>query len=212
MNRKICLGCNVEKSFSEFHKQENGLHGLRSKCKSCTYEYRKVYTATPEFKERHRKQMIEYRKLHPIKTKRINKKCRDRHKERFNLQRKERYWNDPEYRQKRIEHEKWYKSTGRRQKMQKRLYKANQFEILIYRQLYQLGHPEMIKEKYKEYRKKIQNKKEQVLRDNIDDTYCIAVIKKDFNYKIKTEQIPNDLIKIKRLQILTHRNLKPQIK
>jgi 5-methylcytosine-specific restriction endonuclease McrA len=32
---KICAGCKQEKPFSAYGKQKHGLHGLRSRCKSC---------------------------------------------------------------------------------------------------------------------------------------------------------------------------------
>ena len=39
---KVCTTCKEEKSICEFHKEKKGKYGVKSKCKVCFYEYKKI--------------------------------------------------------------------------------------------------------------------------------------------------------------------------
>lgn len=57
INTKVCSKCNIEKTFTEFHKSKSGKYGLRSDCKICSAEYKKNWYENN--KERH----LEYNKI-----------------------------------------------------------------------------------------------------------------------------------------------------
>jgi hypothetical protein len=119
MNFKTCTGCNkdMEASTKNFHTQKRGKYGLKSKCKKCNEEYRKQYTSTDEYKKRHRDNMAKWRKDNPERQKEISAKNYKKHSERTNAERRERYANDADYRQRQIEYDIRYKKSGRRHEM-----------------------------------------------------------------------------------------------
>lgn len=117
---KICTGCNkkLPANNNYFGSQKNGKYSLRSKCKECTKKIRAKYTSTDKYKERHRLSMIKYRKENPLKSKEISNRSRNKHKEKINKQARDKYLNDPFYKQKRLDIEKKYKDSGRRKEVQ----------------------------------------------------------------------------------------------
>jgi hypothetical protein len=187
----------------------NGLRYDKKVINSCVIcAIRKIYCATPEYKERHRKEMLEWRRAHPRKALIISRRNYKRHKDKFNSERRLKLKTDPAYKKKIHEREKRYKASGRRGEMHRKRYKKNRIVLLIVSQLWKLANADAIKEYQRKYARRYWRKHEQELRDKLDDSYVIMVIKKDFYYKIKTQDIPKELIEIKRLQIFTHRKLK----
>ena len=116
---KICTGCNkkLPANNNYFGYQKNGKYSLRSKCKECVKKYRAKYTSTDEYKEKHRLSMIRYRKNNPLKSKEVANRSRNKHKEKINKNRREKYLNDPTFKQKCIDIEKKYKESGRRREV-----------------------------------------------------------------------------------------------
>ena len=116
---KICTGCNekLPANNNYFNYQKNGKYSLRSKCKECIKKYRVKYTSTDEYKEKHRLSMIKYRKENPLKSKEVANRSRNKHKEKINNNRREKYLNDPIFKQKCIDIEKKYKESGRRKEV-----------------------------------------------------------------------------------------------
>jgi len=116
MEKKTCSKCKqtMPATTEYFYVQKRGKHGIKSTCKECDKAANRKRRSSPEAREKHRLYAIEWRKNNPERTKEINKACRDRNKERINRERRERYWNDPEFRAKKIEQEKRYKESGGR--------------------------------------------------------------------------------------------------
>lgn len=80
-NTKLCPKCNTIKDFQNFSKNQKGEFGLYTYCKPCCKEFKK-----------------EYRKANSDKIKKYKQRVRTRESQRE----KERYQNDPEYRNKRL--------------------------------------------------------------------------------------------------------------
>lgn len=127
-NFKICTICSLKLSATtEFwHVQKAGKYGLRSVCKTCTLNKMKEYKSLPENKERHRLNMIKWRKVNTEKVVEIRRKSNKIHSERHNEERRERYKKDEAYRLKCKERELKYKESGRRRELSsKPEYKAD---------------------------------------------------------------------------------------
>jgi len=75
MPTKICTKCKKPKDISEFSKDNRNKHGLRSKCKACSKEYRQEHKE--EITE-HRKQ---YKKDHKKEIAARDKRYNQKHKE-----------------------------------------------------------------------------------------------------------------------------------
>lgn len=86
MNKKVCTKCNIEKSTTEFHKQNGGKFGVKAKCKVCHNEYLK------ENKESISKQKKEWYE----KNKEYLKEYRDSNKESISKRMKKYYKNNKE--------------------------------------------------------------------------------------------------------------------
>ena len=117
MNKyKICTKCDKKllATKENFNAQKNGKYGLRSICKYCSKEYRKIYTSTDEYKKKHRERQAKWRKENPEKTLEISRKSYKKHCKRRNSERVEKYKTDPIYKAKVKELEKIYKESGRR--------------------------------------------------------------------------------------------------
>lgn len=119
MLTKVCTKCNKELSATKdnFHSQKKGKYGLRSICKTCSKEYRKIYTSTDEYKKYHREKQAKWRKENPEKSLEINRRCYKKNADRFNAAKREKLKTDPEYREKVRERERKYVESGRRYEM-----------------------------------------------------------------------------------------------
>lgn len=194
---KTCKKCNVQKPEIEFDLLRKHLPYRRTICKMCAKKERQEYYATDEYKKRHREQMAKWRKNNPDKEKAIHDRNRQKDKHIHYARRKEKYWNDEEYRNKVKQRELKYKASGRRSEMHRRRQKEKAEELRLKSKEYKINNPEKVKEYVKKYRKNVWNPLEQKQRDQLDRQYVIAVIKKQMNYKIKTSEIPEELIELK---------------
>lgn len=111
---KKCNTCNKEKPITDYHKQKNGKFGVRAKCKDCCKEYRKIYTSTPEYKEYHKNKQKEWRKNNREKALEISRRCYAKNADKLNSERRHKYHNDKDFKQKCLDREKKYKDSGRR--------------------------------------------------------------------------------------------------
>lgn len=113
---KICVKCDskLPATVEFWYIQKAGKYGLRSKCKKCCCNEMKDYRKSPEIKEKHRIKMIEWRKKNPEKALEISCKNYKVHGKEHNQKKKEKYWNDEEYRLKRIAYDIKYKESGKR--------------------------------------------------------------------------------------------------
>jgi hypothetical protein len=101
-------------SLEYWNSQKNGKYGLRSKCKTCSCEYSKLYKSTPEAKESHRIRQAEWRKKNHDKFLEISRKSYVKNGKRYNEIRKQKYNSSEEYRQKQKDKERKYKESGKR--------------------------------------------------------------------------------------------------
>tara|TARA_R110000744_G_scaffold73436_1_gene146978 strand:- start:2 stop:643 length:642 start_codon:yes stop_codon:yes gene_type:complete len=118
--KKICKECKkklpANNSYFGYHIKSKKT--LRAKCKECVKIYRKKYTSTDKYKEKHRLSMIKYRKENPLRSKEISNRSRNKNKEKINKKARYKYLNDPFYKQKLLDIEKKYKDSGRRKEVQ----------------------------------------------------------------------------------------------
>lgn len=196
---KICVKCNIKfpATLKYWHKQKAGRYGLRSKCKTCSCNYFKKYRSTPERKEKHRIKMAKWRKENPEKAIEISRKNRKIHGKQHNEKKREKYKTDADYRNKNLERDRKYTSSGRR----KELYHNNpkKQEILKTKWIETKNNNyDKTRAKMKKYRDEVWTKKERERRANLSDQYVVMVIKKQQNFQIKTAEIPKGLIELKR--------------
>lgn len=160
-------------------------------------ERNKKYRSTPKAKEKHRIRMAEWRKNNPEKAIEISSKNYKIHGAKSNEKRKLKYKTDAEYRAKKLKAYKKYALSGKRKEAYNR--NPNKKEVLKNKWIrIKNGDYDKVRMKMRKYREDVLIKKEKIDRDELVDSYIIRVIKKQFNYKIKTEQIPKDLIEAKR--------------
>lgn len=116
MNMKVCRKCKneYEATLDNFGKQKNCKSGLRATCKKCQYEYGKKYRETKEGREKKRIYAAKWRENNPDKAIEISRKFYMNNKDRINKNRRERYKNDPKFKQSCIEYDRKYKESGRR--------------------------------------------------------------------------------------------------
>jgi hypothetical protein len=171
----------------------------------------KEYRQRPEVKEKHRLDMAQWRKENHDKFIEISRKSYKKNAKRLNAAKQVKYRTDPEYVKKVRDREKRYKERGRRQEMHKKRYIAKADECRRKSREWKEQNPVKYKARQRQYRVKVQIYKEREQRKKLDDRYVIMVIKKSLDYKIKTQDIPHELIEIERLKILTFRNLKQNI-
>lgn len=189
METKKCNGCNLEKSFENYNKQKKGKFGLRSKCNSCTKEYRQEYTKRPEVKEKHRIRSQKWRDENPEEQLKRSREQFKKFGHIYNAKAKEKYNTNDVYRLKKLEIDKQYNATGRR----KELYRVpKNLEYNLKRnKVYKSNNVEKVKKQQQNY------------IENLSDT----LIKIRLGFK-KNDEIPKDIIEIKRLTILLKRTLK----
>lgn len=203
MEIKVCAKCRIGKEITAYHKQRGGKYGVRSVCKDCNEQYRKVYQQKPEVKERNRLQAAKWRESNPELFRQRYRESYERHKERWNLIRRELYKNDPEYRQKKIDHEKKYKASGRRNEVNRLNPKSRERA-----KKYRINNPDKVRIKQRQYRERIWNEHEKEQRQKLEDVYLVRIIKKQTKYALKTQDIPKELIDIKRQSMKLKREIK----
>lgn len=203
---KVCTTCKESMELSSFYKQRNGKYGVKSTCILCEKAYNKIRVKTPEEKERNRINSIEYRKNNPKRTKEINNKSRNKHKDKINATRRYKYANDEEFRKLVVERELKYKASGRRlevnstpeqrekSRARKKRYHSENRELENKKSLeYKRNNPE----KHKEYNKRH--------HEELIDSKIIAMIRVGSN--IDKEDITQEMIETRRLTIKLKREL-----
>jgi hypothetical protein len=168
----------------------------------------KAYRSTPEYKEKHRIKAAEWRKNNREKHLEFSRNNYNNNKGKINSERRERYANDIEYKLKRIETERKYKESGRRQEMHRIRYLNNTEEEKRKSLEWKRNNVEHVREYSRNFRAKYWLKHEQENRDNLADSYVVMVIKKQMQYGIKTKDIPKEIIELKRNSIKIKRKRK----
>lgn len=204
---KTCVKCNstfpATKQF--WYKQKNGKHGLRSKCKKCSSEEMKEYRDNPEFKERHRLKMIEWRKNNPDRVNEINKKSRDKRRVEYNKNKREKYRSDENFRLKRIEYDRKYYYSGKRlvqnsktENREKARNRSRKRRMDESKKQQDLDRSRIWREQNIEYLRKLWKS----CREELKPSYIAQ------SMRMPVGQITNDVIETKRIIIQLKRELK----
>lgn len=89
---KHCTYCGIEKPLSEYHQNLNRFDGLQPACKVCICEYQQKHRKDPRYAEKVREyDHLKYHTQPDHLKKQNNRRQHERHKER--------YWNDPDFRE-----------------------------------------------------------------------------------------------------------------
>jgi hypothetical protein len=163
----------------------------------------------PEAKEKHRLKQAQWRKENPEKQKEVARRSYAKNKDKFNEKAKIKYHTDLDYKEKKLLIDKKYRLSGRRRE----LYHSDPNKSQRLKGLWlKMKVNESANTKrltyLKKYREEVLIKKERKQRENLSDIYVIAVIKRQFNYKIKTSEIPKELIELKKNNIKIKRETK----
>jgi hypothetical protein len=202
---KICTKCGLElPATSEYwHKQTNGKYGFRSFCKKCSFIVYKEYSSTPEYKEKHRIEGIEYRKNNPEKTKEINRRSYNKRKDEYNKKRRHLYHNDPVYRQKYDERNKEYRRSEKGKNMMNK--PENREKQRERSKRYRRDFPDKIKECNDKYR--VNNKEFlKMLSDRKRSELTPAYVAQFMNTGVS--DMPKEIYEFKKIIIQLKRELK----
>jgi hypothetical protein len=205
---KVCTECGRKRSLRFYRKQTHGLYGLTSKCNDCVSAYQKIYRARPEVKKRHREREAKWRRENHDKFIEMSRKTYRKFADKQNAERREKRKSDPVFAQKIRDREIRYKASGRRQEMHRRRQQAKTLELRMKSAEWKKKNPEKVRAFVKRYRANVQIHKERKWREELHDSYVIAIIKQQLGNKIKTKDIPKELIEIERIRIFIHRKLK----
>lgn len=204
---KQCTKCKVEKVeiHENFPRCKSFNSGFNSMCRSCIKEKQIEYRQRPENKKKHREKMAQWRKENPEEAKEVNKKSRDKHKDRINKARRERYNNDPEFRAKKIESDRKYNESGKR-RLQRT--KPDQMEKSRLRNKKRRSNPILKAHDYKRnYNWRIENKERLIKLDKkYREEMTPSYIAQTLNISVK--DITPDILDTKRLIISLKRELK----
>ena len=150
------------------------------------------------YKENHAKRMRELRLKNPERCREIVNNCRNKNKDTYNEKRRIKYQKDEAFRLKRREVDRKYRESGRRKEAH--LKNPNRGEVLKRNWQKVKDSPKRI-EYNKKYREQVLIERKKKERDELTDAYVVKVIKKRLKYKLKTSEIPKELIELKRNQI-----------
>lgn len=165
-------------------------------------EYQKKYRSTPEAKERHRLHQAQWRKENREKHLEILRRSYAKNKNKYNETRNVKYHTDAEFREKKILEGLKYRMSGRRKELyhndpnKTQKLKDKWAKIKLNESAYakRLAYT-------RKYKDEVWIQKEREQRENLSDNYVIRVIKKQFDFKIKTSEIPKEIIEIKKNNI-----------
>jgi hypothetical protein len=191
-------------------KRNEAVARYRERNREKEMERQKAYRSTPEFKERHRQKMLEWRRKNPEKSLEISRRNYKNNGDKQNEQKRLKLKTDPEYARKIKEREARYKASGRRQEMHKKRYEEKTDEIKQKSREWKQNNRDKVKEYIKKFKESYWLQHQQQQRENLDDCYVIAVIKKQTKYTLKTEDIPAKLVEVKKQSLKLKRELKNQ--
>lgn len=180
---KKCKVCGIEKSISKYHKQKHGKYGVKTICKECTIPIQRKQRLL-RGKEKHRIEMKLWREKNPEKFLETQRKSYRKNGKKQNERRKHRYHNDVEYRAKKQKSDKQYKQSEKYEVMRRK--ESNVLSARVRSREYKKQHPEQTRQYEKQYREKVWRDVERDERKELHDSYVIQVIKKQFDYSIKT--------------------------
>jgi len=117
MEKKVCTGCNKEKSLTEYHKRRNAKDGFKSACKECRNAQSKKYYQ--ENKEKVKATHKKWQKENPEKVKAYSKKYREENPEKEKARHKKWQKENPE--KVKAYSKKWEKENPEKARASKRL-------------------------------------------------------------------------------------------
>lgn len=169
----------------------------------------KKYRSTPEAKEKHRLKMAKWRKENPEKALEVARRSYEKNKHKFNATRKIQYQTDSTFKEKRLLQGINYRLSGRR----KELYHSdpNKSQVLKDKWVKLKANESRLQKKRvyaKKYREEVLIEKEREQRENLSDKYVILLIKAQLDYKVKTSEIPKELIELKKNNVKIKRETK----
>ncbi len=210
METKICTKCGNEypATLSFFRKQKNGKYGINCTCKTCLKIYRKAYCSTDKTKKAHAEKMKMWRLKNPEKQRAIVKRNYEKHSLRFNAEKKERYKNDTDYRNKKIEQEKRYKESGRRYEVSSTPEQREKSRAKNKR--YRLENKKEMNKKSREYFLKNPEARKNAIKrrhDTLPDSYILIQLKRRTNFELDINDIPKEVLDVKRNMILLKREI-----
>jgi hypothetical protein len=204
LQTKICNKCKRElPATSEyFYKIKGELYKMRSVCKNCLKNKRKLLASTQEYKEKWNLRAKKWRENNPEKFKKIQKTFRSKNKDSINAIRVEKYNSDPEYREKirstanlhkrNKEHfspEDWKKELAKRTEYRKNLSEKAKNNFKLYQERFFKNNPNY----------KIQMNKKR--RDELYDSYIVEILHKQTEIDAEFLYNSKELIDLKRNQI-----------
>jgi len=189
METKKCSKCGEVKAVSEFNKNKNRKDGLHTYCKKCVKQYYQVN------KEKTLEQKKQYRQANKEKIKERKKKYYQVNKE------------------KTLEHNKQYRQANKEKikERKKKYYQANKEKTLEHSKQYRQANKEKIEQYNKQYRQANKEKLKEKSKDNrnkLVDPYIKTIISKQTNGMLKAKDIPQELIELKRNNIILKRKIK----
>lgn len=206
---KICRKCGQEfpATLEFFHKQGKR---LSAKCKICANAIRREYCSRPGMRDYFNTKQQEYNDKNREIIRKTARNCREKHKDHINQNRRERYANDAEYRQKSIEYDRNYKASGKRAVI---LAKPENRAAAIERNKRYRADPKnqnKINARMREYRKENPEIFERVRKkivETLPDHYVIQQLRNQSGVK-SDAKFDTDTIETKRLLLLLKRELK----
>jgi len=172
-------------------------------------ESAKKSKSRPEAKEKHRLKMAKWRKENPEKALEVARRSYEKNKHKFNETRKVQYRTDSTFKEKRLLQGINYRLSGRR----KELYHSdpNKSQVLKDKWAKLKANESRLEKKRAyvvKYREEVLIEKEREQRKKLSDKYVIVLIKAQLDYKIKTSEIPKELIELKKNNVKIKRETK----
>lgn len=216
IKRKVCTKCMDNLPVMCYARQNAGKYGFHSICKECSKIDRKKNSALDHVKERNKLNQRQYRINNPEKVLETSRKAYKKHKEKYNLYRRNKYKNDPEHKKRIIERETRYKESGGRARSNK---KPANMEKARERNKVRRNNPELHARdsiRMKEWNKNNRPKLTLLTRaysDNLTDLYIRNMLR---SQGFKLEDMNQKLIEFKRntikLKRMIHKNKSSALK
>ena len=200
LTEKACTKCSkvLPLDSVHFNKQKGGFAGFNAQCKACIASYNKKQRSTAEYKVAAAKRQAKWRKNNPEKEKNIMKKCRDKYATRNNAARNWKYHNDPVFRAKKDTYDKARIKSGVNNKAA--FTEEAWAEHLAKRRKYCHDNPDVV-------HKYVDNN-----REELADPYVKNVIARNMERQVGMKpthnEIPQDLVELKRKQLKLYRDVK----
>jgi hypothetical protein len=190
---KTCGGCKETRALTEFNKHKGNKDGLQDRCNACrkatAAEY---YIRTKEIQAERNKC---YRMANPDKVRATSKRYYQENKEMILAKHKNEHTK--EY------NKKYYLEHSEKSKARAVVWrKENPEAAKAISKSWRKAHPEQCKSSAREYAKK--------LRSNLGDGYIKHIFNNGKTGNFRLQNIPQELIEVKRLQILINRRIRDE--